>query len=120
MAATGLPTVAAILVAGGSGQRLGAHVPEAFVTVPRRPPHGPRAGGLDRWELAAVQTPQGFRRAVLVEAHARAGGEVATDDAGLVEALGRRVVGVPGADESFKITTPGDLARAEGAAYADQ
>jgi 2-C-methyl-D-erythritol 4-phosphate cytidylyltransferase len=226
MAATGLATVAAILVAGGSGQRLGEDVPKAFVTVAGRtllehaaarfvahpsvttvvvvapadhlaeavrltglpvvaggatrqasvaaglaavgsdvdfvlvhdvarpfvPDHvvtavvealvrgadavvpvvaihdtvrrvgadGALAGLVDRSTLAAVQTPQGFRRTVLAEAHAQAGGEIATDDAGLVEALGRRVVAVAGADQSFKITTPGDLARAEAAAYADQ
>jgi 2-C-methyl-D-erythritol 4-phosphate cytidylyltransferase len=59
-----------------------------------------------------VQTPQGFRRDVLAEAH-RAGAPGATDDAMLVEAIGYHVVAVPGADESFKITTPADLARAE-------
>jgi 2-C-methyl-D-erythritol 4-phosphate cytidylyltransferase len=35
-----------------------------------------------------------------------------TDDAALVEARGGRVVAVPGAEESFKVTTPADLARA--------
>jgi 2-C-methyl-D-erythritol 4-phosphate cytidylyltransferase len=60
-----------------------------------------------------VQTPQGFRVDVLTAAHERAGNAVHTDDAALVEALGRQVVSVPGADEAFKITTPADLARAE-------
>jgi 2-C-methyl-D-erythritol 4-phosphate cytidylyltransferase len=60
----------------------------------------------------AIQTPQGFRREVLVAAHQRATG-IATDDAALVEALGEQVTAVPGAAEAFKITTAADLARAE-------
>ncbi len=85
-------------------------------TVRRMTADGALAGVVDRSTLVAVQTPQGFRRALLVEAHARAAGLEVTDDAGLVEALGATVVAVPGADENFKITTPGDLARA--AAFA--
>jgi 2-C-methyl-D-erythritol 4-phosphate cytidylyltransferase len=70
------------------------------------------AGVVDRSTLVAVQTPQGFRRDVLVAAHA-AGSDAVTDDAALVEALGHQVVAVPGADSAFKITTRADLARAE-------
>lgn len=82
-------------------------------TVRRVDANGALAGVVDRSTLVAVQTPQGFRRSVLVEAHRRGAELAATDDAGLVEAIGGRVVSVPGADESFKITTPLDLARAE-------
>jgi 2-C-methyl-D-erythritol 4-phosphate cytidylyltransferase len=82
-------------------------------TVRRIRPEGTLDGIVDRSSLAAVQTPQGFRRDVLVDAHERAGGFVATDDAALVEALGLPVVAVAGADEAFKITTAADLARAE-------
>ena len=71
---------------------------------------------LDRAILRAVQTPQGFRRNVIEEAHAKAaidGGVVATDDAGLVERLGVPVISVAGSPESFKVTTPTDLLLAE-------
>lgn len=85
-------------------------------TVRRVGPDGALAGVLDRTSLVAVQTPQGFRRDVLVAAHAQAGRLSATDDAALAEALGVEVVAVPGADENFKITTPSDLARAESVA----
>jgi 2-C-methyl-D-erythritol 4-phosphate cytidylyltransferase len=54
-----------------------------------------------------VQTPQAFRRDVLVRAHANAAD--ATDDAALVEAQGGRVVVVPGERQNVKITLPGDL-----------
>jgi 2-C-methyl-D-erythritol 4-phosphate cytidylyltransferase len=67
----------------------------------------------DRSTLRAIQTPQGFRREVLEQAHAAAAGLAATDDAGLVEALGLKVVVVPGNEEAFKVTRPIDLLLAE-------
>ena len=71
---------------------------------------------LDRSELRVVQTPQGFRRAVLEAAHAAGVGRNFTDDAALVEAHGGQVAVVDGADEAFKITRPWDLALAEAVA----
>jgi 2-C-methyl-D-erythritol 4-phosphate cytidylyltransferase len=68
---------------------------------------------LDRSTLRAVQTPQGFDRALLVEAHDAAPFDDVTDDAGLVEARGATVMVVDGADEAFKITRPWDLVLAE-------
>ncbi len=69
---------------------------------------------LDRREIWAIQTPQIFRRDRLTKAYAdaRARGLSVTDDAGLLEAAGHRVVVVPGAYENLKITTPADLALA--------
>src|SRR5690606_15441554 len=69
----------------------------------------------ERASLRAVQTPQAFRRDILVEAHARARAEGwrATDDAALVERLGHRVAIVPGAYDNLKITTAEDLLLAE-------
>lgn len=73
----------------------------------------PRAG------LWAVQTPQGFDRRLLDEAHAagRALADdeatAATDDAALVEALGEPVWLIPGEEAAMKITTTRDLAVAE-------
>ncbi len=67
-------------------------------------------GTVDRSALRAVQTPQGFRRAILAAAHAAAGDGDASDDAGLVEKLGVRVVCVPGSEHALKITRPLDLA----------
>lgn len=83
----------------------------ADAVLPGAPVHDTirrRSGGvLDRDELVAVQTPQGFPAAVLREAHAL-GGE-ATDDVTLVEATGGRVVVVPGDHRNLKITRPEDL-----------
>lgn len=66
---------------------------------------------VDRSELRAVQTPQGFARAVLEQAHAS--DLAVTDDAAMVEAVGVQVVTVQGAAEAFKVTTPFDLLVAE-------
>jgi len=67
---------------------------------------------LDRSSLWAAQTPQVFDREVLREAHRQAQGE-ATDDAALVEALGRRVKVFPGSPRNLKVTTAADLALAQ-------
>ena len=75
--------------------------------------HGRILRTLDRGRLVAVQTPQGFTRAVLEEAHRGALDATATDDAGLVEALGRSVATVPGDEHAFKVTRPVDLLLAE-------
>ena len=68
---------------------------------------------LDRARLRAVQTPQGFDRDVLQQAHAASDGGDATDDAGMVERMGVSVLTVPGHEEAFKITRPLDLVLAE-------
>jgi 2-C-methyl-D-erythritol 4-phosphate cytidylyltransferase len=70
---------------------------------------------LDRTGLWHAQTPQTFRRAILVEAYRKAQAEHihATDDAALVERLGQPVGIVPGSWENIKITTPEDLMIAE-------
>ncbi|MFC0599914.1 2-C-methyl-D-erythritol 4-phosphate cytidylyltransferase [Streptomyces palmae] len=75
----------------------------------------PVVGTPERALLRAVQTPQGFDRRTLVEAHetVRLEGEGATDDAGMVERLGVPVVVVPGHEEAFKVTRPLDLVLAE-------
>jgi 2-C-methyl-D-erythritol 4-phosphate cytidylyltransferase len=69
---------------------------------------------IDREGLWLTQTPQAFRRALLVEAHdkARRDSYLGTDDAVLVERLGQSVAMVPGPPQNIKITTPGDLATA--------
>ena len=81
-----------------------------------------RAGAGETWgELLpregtwVVQTPQGFRRALLLEAHraAEAAGLSGTDDASLVARLGHPVALVPGDARLFKVTRPDDLPLAE-------
>ena len=69
---------------------------------------------VDRTPLRAVQTPQGFERSVLQQAHAASDpDDVATDDAGLAERIGERVHVIPGHEEAFKVTRPFDILMAE-------
>jgi len=71
---------------------------------------------LDRETLGAAQTPQGFRFDILVHAYEAAfrEGLTLTDEAMAVERLGGTVRAVPGSPRNRKITTPEDLAWAEG------
>jgi len=67
------------------------------------------------WE---AQTPQVFRRDILLEAYAQRAGFVATDDAQLVERLGKPVAVVRGSAMNLKISTKEDLRLAEQALRA--
>ncbi len=71
---------------------------------------------LDREELGGAQTPQGFRFPLLARAYEAAQRDhvVVTDEAMAVERLGAPVRAVPGSPRNRKITTPEDLAWAEG------
>lgn len=62
--------------------------------------------------LWRAQTPQGFHFERLLSAHLRYEGDAA-DDVEIARAMGMDVRIVMGATENFKITTPGDLNRAE-------
>ncbi|HZO82062.1 MAG TPA: 2-C-methyl-D-erythritol 4-phosphate cytidylyltransferase [Candidatus Binataceae bacterium] len=70
---------------------------------------------IPRTGLWQAQTPQAFRRDLLVAAHERATRErwAATDDAELVERCGGRVEVVDGSPANLKITTTADLEIAE-------
>ena len=63
---------------------------------------------VDRNQLRRVQTPQGFERATLDLAYENPE-VVATDDAGLMDALGIPVLTVVGDERSLKITTMADV-----------
>ncbi|ROS78797.1 2-C-methyl-D-erythritol 4-phosphate cytidylyltransferase [Cellulomonas sp. PhB143] len=98
-------TVKRVVTARGGtargGTARGGTAPTAVETVVATVP---------RDELRAVQTPQGFDATTLRAAHAGPGSPApATDDAALVEALGRPVVLVPGEPCAMKITTEHDL-----------
>jgi len=64
---------------------------------------------VDRAGLWRVQTPQGFRYAELLEAHAKTAHLALTDDAAVAEAAGMEVAIVDGDAENVKITSPEDL-----------
>ena len=81
-------------------------------TIKRVGPHGRVLETIDRSELAAVQTPQGFPRSALDAAYAAATTEF-TDDAALAASAGLAVDVVPGDARAVKVTLPADLRRAE-------
>jgi 2-C-methyl-D-erythritol 4-phosphate cytidylyltransferase len=68
---------------------------------------------VSRDQLWLAQTPQVFRRALLLEAYAKRGKAPATDEATLVEQLGHPVSVVPGSPMNLKITTYDDFKMAE-------
>jgi 2-C-methyl-D-erythritol 4-phosphate cytidylyltransferase/2-C-methyl-D-erythritol 2,4-cyclodiphosphate synthase len=73
-------------------------------------------GTMDRGRLSAVQTPQGFRFDVLIEAHRRAAAEGEdrfTDDGALAEWAEIAVTVFDGDPENTKLTRPEDFADAE-------
>jgi 2-C-methyl-D-erythritol 4-phosphate cytidylyltransferase len=69
----------------------------------------------DRSALWEIQTPQAFRKTLIIDAHAKAVAEAlqATDDAMLLERTGTAVYLVEGERTNFKITFPEDLLIAE-------
>ena len=70
---------------------------------------------VERDNLVSVQTPQAFRREILVNAvqKGQADAFYGTDESSLVERAGHTVSVVRGSYENFKITTAEDLLFAE-------
>jgi 2-C-methyl-D-erythritol 4-phosphate cytidylyltransferase len=68
-------------------------------------------GTLDRRLIWLAQTPQCFRYDIIMEAHRRALSDnfEATDDAGLVEKYGSKVVVAVGSYANLKVTSPEDI-----------
>lgn len=88
-----------------------AVVPIIAVTDSIRKVNGDTSVVVDRSDLVAVQTPQGFRLSELLAAHqaaAEADLEV-TDDAAVCEAAGHHIELVPGSREAMKVTDAFDL-----------
>jgi 2-C-methyl-D-erythritol 4-phosphate cytidylyltransferase len=100
-----------------AAEEVGAALPLLpVVDTIKRVSDGRVLGTVDRSELGSAQTPQGFRFDVLVRAYEQAFREhlTITDEAMAVERLGEPVVAVTGSPFNRKITTPEDLAWAEG------
>jgi 2-C-methyl-D-erythritol 4-phosphate cytidylyltransferase len=116
-----IEVVARVVAAVRAGAQAVVPVLPVVDTIKQVSADGEVVATVDRAVLRAVQTPQGFDREILAEAHHAASSQpvdpgsvgAATDDAGLVEQLGIRVVTVPGDDLAMKITRPLDLKIAE-------
>jgi 2-C-methyl-D-erythritol 4-phosphate cytidylyltransferase len=70
---------------------------------------------IERSSLWAIQTPQAFLVSLIKEAHEHAQKQsfLGTDDASLVEQMGKRITVVEGDYDNIKLTTPEDLWYAE-------
>jgi 2-C-methyl-D-erythritol 4-phosphate cytidylyltransferase len=105
--------VALIEAVAGAAAQHGAALPVLpVVDTVKRLRDGRVVDTLDRGELGAAQTPQGFRLELLVRAYEEAFRDqiTVTDEAMAVERLGVPVVAVPGSARNRKLTTPEDLA----------
>lgn len=70
---------------------------------------GDRSEIIDRSKIVLVQTPQVFEVAVLKKAYEVEFNDTFTDDASVVESLGKEITIVRGEEANIKITTPVDL-----------
>ena len=104
----------AITAVGNTGAAIpGLAVTDTIKIVDR---HGLVGETLDRSQLRAIQTPQAFSFAPLLEAHRRAAREGRadfTDDAALAEWAGMQVAVFEGEPANIKITHAEDFMRAE-------
>ena len=87
----------------------GAAIPVLPVKDTLRKGNSERSQHQDRSEFWIVQTPQAFKVELLNEAYEIPYSSAVTDDASLVEALGKQVFLTEGNEENIKITTPFDL-----------
>ena len=73
------------------------------------------SGSIDRQNVFAMQTPQIFRRASLLEAYERVirNSLIITDEVSAIEHAGGSIMIVPARDHNLKITYAGDLPIAE-------
>lgn len=110
------PSVAMVdeLVAAFDDDAVEGALPVVPVTDSIRDVSGSLSVAVDRSKFRAVQTPQAFRAALLVEAYARGVDGVFTDDASVMEAAGySNLVLVNGSPTNLKVTNPADIAIAE-------
>lgn len=98
-----------------AAEKSGAAIPAVRVTstLKRVDSAGVIEQTVSRDRLWEAQTPQVFRRELLLEAFAKRGEFQATDEAQLVEQLGHQVTLVEGSSMNLKITTRDDFKMAE-------
>ena len=105
------PLVSASMIENGweAALRLKAVVPVVAVTDSLRIKCENGTKAVERSKFLAVQTPQIFEAGLLRKAYAQDFNEAFTDDASLVEAMGRSVGTYPGEPSNIKITNPDDF-----------
>lgn len=113
-AARPLVTAGAVRAVAAAAARHGAAVlaMPAVDTIKLADARGRVLSTPERSRVWHAQTPQGFRREILLRAYRKAGRADATDDSQLVERAGGDVAVVPSDATNFKVTDPSDLRRA--------
>lgn len=103
-----------------AAEKTGAAIPGVRVTstLKRVNANGLIEQTVSREGLWEAQTPQVFRRELLMQAYSKQGTLKPTDEAQLVEQLGHPIAMVEGSSINMKITTPEDLRLAEAALNA--
>lgn len=98
-----------VVAAAESGAAVLAH--RVVETVKRDDGDGCVGQAVERDGLWAMETPQAFRRELLVRAYelVRARGEVVTDEVSALQALGEKVVLLENLEPNLKVTVEGDL-----------
>ncbi|MDX1738419.1 MAG: 2-C-methyl-D-erythritol 4-phosphate cytidylyltransferase, partial [Alphaproteobacteria bacterium] len=71
------------------------------------------SGDIDRNKVRAIQTPQAFRFAIVLECHLAAKGQKLTDDSSVLAFFDNDVVLIDGSPENIKITTQEDFRKAD-------
>jgi 2-C-methyl-D-erythritol 4-phosphate cytidylyltransferase/2-C-methyl-D-erythritol 2,4-cyclodiphosphate synthase len=110
------PALISRAISAAAEHRAAIPVVPVVDTVKTIDPSGTVTGTLDRAQLRAVQTPQAFDFAALMEAHRRAEAarrEDFTDDAALAEWAGLKVISFEGEVGNVKLTTAEDFVRLE-------
>ena len=96
-----------------TAHRCGTAIPVVMLNDSVRQVADEESHALDRSSLRAVQTPQAFEAQLLLDAYRQPFEPTFTDDASVVERMGRAVTLVEGEPTNLKITRPMDLALAE-------
>lgn len=97
-----------------AAEQSGAAIPATPISSTiKRVANGRIVETVPRENLWAAQTPQVFRRQLLLDAYSRWDGSEATDEANLMERIGQPVTIVEGSPLNIKITTQEDFKMAE-------
>jgi len=91
----------------------GSAIPAVVATDSIRVINGNSSRTADRNNIRLIQTPQTFRSELLLEAFSQVYQDIFTDEATVVEALGKEVFLIEGDYNNIKITRPLDLVLAE-------
>jgi len=108
-----LVSLASIERVFAAAEKYGAAVPVMPVNESMRKITDNANRAVDRAEYCIVQTPQAFHTKILSDAYSQEFNESFTDDASVVESIGRTIALTEGNRENIKITTPADLHLAE-------